>query len=201
MIPRTTVDISDEERLAVERVFKKGQFVKGKECQNLEREFANFQGTKFGAGVNSGTSALHLSLLALNVKSGDEVITIPNTFAATINAIILTGAKPVFVDINPKTFNIDVDKLENKITEKTKAILPVHLYGLITDMNQVDEIAKKHDLNVLEDACQAHGAEYFGRRSGSIGDLAAFSFFPTKNATVAGDGGIVLSNNEVLIET
>ena len=200
MIPRTTVDIGNLEKEAVNRVLQSGQFVKGKECPLLEKEFSQQQNVKFGAGVNSGTSALHLSLLALNVKLGDEVVTTPNTFAATINAIILTGAKPIFVDINPKTFTLDITKLENVITEKTKVILPVHLYGLITDMKQVDEIAKKHDLRVLEDACQAHGAEYFGRKSGSFDDLAAFSFFPTKNATVAGDGGIVLSNNEELIE-
>ena len=134
------------------------------------------------------------------MKSGDEVITVPNTFAATVNSIIMTGAKPVFVDINATTFTLDVSKLSKAITAKTKAIIPVHLYGLMADMKPIMEIAEEKGIYVLEDACQAHGAEYYGKRAGELGHIAAFSFFPTKNVTVGGDGGIVLSNDEELIE-
>ena len=200
MIPRTTVDLGEEERKAMLKVLESGQYVKGKECKQLEEEFCEYQGVKFGAGVNSGTSALHLGLVALGVKPGDEVITVPNTFAATINPIIMMGAKPVFVDVNPQTFTIDVTKIPEAITPKTKAIIPVHLYGLMADMKSIADIAKENNLSVLEDACQSHGAEYFSKRAGAIGDMAAFSFFPTKNTTVGGDGGIVISNNEELID-
>ncbi len=200
MIPRTTVDIGDKELEAVERVLKSGQFVKGKEAQLLEEEFASLQGVKFAATVNSGTSALHLSLLALGVHQGDEVILPPNTFAATVNAVIIAGGIPIFSDINPETFSLDSESVKEKITDKTKVIIPVHLYGLISNMDSISEIANNRNIAILEDACQSHGAEYKGKRAGSFGDLAAFSFFPTKNATVAGDGGIVVSNNEQLIE-
>jgi len=199
MIPRTTVDVGEEVLEAVKRVLKSGQFVKGDECKQLEQEFSHYQKVKYGAGVNSGTSAIFLSLLCLGIKPQDEVITVPNTFAATINSILLLGAKPVFVDIDPNTFNIDISRIEEAITEKTKVIIPVHLYGLMADMKPIRDIADDNNLSILEDACQAHGAEYFSERAGKIGDLAAFSFFPTKNVTVAGDGGIVLSNNEELI--
>ena len=200
MIPRTTVDIGNEELNAITKVIESGQFVKGEEARKLEEEFASFQNNKFGATVNSGTSALHLSLLALDIGKGDEVILPPNTFAATVNSVILAGAKPVFADINPNTFNIDEGKIEEKITQKTKCIIPVHLYGLMCDMSAIKDFTQDKEIYILEDACQAHGAEYFGKKAGEIGDLAAFSFFPTKNATVAGDGGIVISNNENLID-
>ncbi len=200
MIPRTTVDISKDEISAIERVLKSGQYVKGQEATLLEEEFAQYQKTKYAASVNSGTSALHLSLLASDIKSGDEVILPPNTFAATVNSIIIAGAKPVFCDIDPDTYLIDVTKIEKKITSKTKAIIPVHLYGLMCDMNAISMIAKENNLVTIEDACQSHGAECRGVRAGNLGTLAAFSFFPTKNTTVGGDGGIVISNNEDLIE-
>ncbi len=200
MIPRTTVDVGTEELEAMKRVFDSQQYVKGVECELLEEEFSKYQGVKFGAGVNSGTSALHLSLLALGVQPGDEVITVPNTFVATVNAIIMVGAIPKFVDINPKTYTMDVSKIKDLITHKTKVIVPVHLYGLMAEMAPILEIAEKKGIYILEDACQAHGAEYFGKKAGMWGDVACFSFFPTKNVTVAGDGGIVLSNNEELIE-
>ena len=199
MIPRTTVELGDEERKAILRVLQSGQYVKGKECQLLEEEFSKYQSVKYGAGVNSGTSALHLSLLALGIKPGDEIITPPNTFAATINAIILAGGVPKFVDIDPSTFTIDVGKLEKNISSQTKAVIPVHLYGLMADMKAIKEIAIEKNLLILEDACQAHGAECYSKRAGQIGEMAAFSFFPTKNLTVGGDGGIVLSNDENLI--
>jgi len=200
MIPRTTVDIGLDEKKAIERVIASGQFVKGPECESLEKEFCDYQGVKYGACVNSGTSALHLSLLALDLKSGDEVITVPNTFAATVNAILMAGGKPVFADIDPETYTIDINKIEELITEKTKVILPVHLYGLMANVEEIKEIADKHDLAILEDACQAHGAELKGKKAGYFGNIAAFSFFPTKNMTVGGDGGIVISNNEELIQ-
>jgi len=200
LIPRTTVDIGNEELEAIKKVFESGQFVKGKEAENLEKEFSKYQNVKEGATVNSGTSALHLSLLALDVQKGDEIILPPNTFAATVNAIILAGGKPVFVDVNSDTFTIDHEKIENSITSRTKGIIPVHLYGLMCEMGAISDIAKDHELFILEDACQSHGAEYFGKRAGEIGDIAAFSFFPTKNTTVAGDGGIAISNNLELIE-
>ncbi|MHA1223271.1 MAG: DegT/DnrJ/EryC1/StrS family aminotransferase [Candidatus Heimdallarchaeaceae archaeon] len=199
MIQRTSVDVGDEELNAIRRVFERGQFVKGEEAKKLEEEFASYQNTRYGATVNSGTSALHLSLLALNISQGDEIILPPNTFAATVNAIIIAGAKPIFVDINPETYTIDVEKIEKKISPKTKGIIPVHLYGLMADMYPIIDLAEKHDLFVLEDACQAHGAKYYNKKAGELGDIAAFSFFPTKNTTVAGDGGIVISNNEELI--
>ncbi|MBN2156575.1 MAG: DegT/DnrJ/EryC1/StrS family aminotransferase [Candidatus Lokiarchaeota archaeon] len=199
MIPRTTVDLGNEERNAIERVLSSGQYVKGQEAELLEEEFAQYQQVEFAATVNSGTSALHLSLLALNIKNGDEVIIPPNTFAATVNAIIFTGAKPIFVDINPNTFLIDSTKLEKKINMNTKAIIPVHLYGLMCEMEKIQSIAQKNNIYIIEDACQAHGAACKGKKAGVQGDLAAFSFFPTKNTTVGGDGGIVISNNEELI--
>lgn len=200
MIPRTTVDIGNEELKAIKRVVERKQFVKGIECQLLEKEFAQTQGVKHGAAVNSGTSALYLSLLALGVQPGDEIITVPNTFAATINSLLLVGARPVFTDIDPETFTMDVSNLQELITSKTKAILPVHLYGLMSEMKPISEIAGDNGIFIVEDACQAHGAEYHGKMAGEIGDIAAFSFFPTKNTTVAGDGGIVLSNDEELID-
>jgi dTDP-4-amino-4,6-dideoxygalactose transaminase len=199
MIPRTTVDLGEDERDAILRVLDSGQYVKGKECELLEEEFSKFQGIKFGIGVNSGTSALVISLMALGINQGDEVITTPNTFAATVNAIIMAGGKPKFVDIDPSTFNIDTKELEKAITDKTKAVIPVHLYGLMSDMKKIREIADNKNISIIEDACQAHGAEYFGKRAGQLGDLAAFSFFPTKNVTVGGDGGIILTNNEELM--
>ncbi len=198
MIPRTTVDIGEEEIQAAIRVIKSGQFVKGPEAKALEQEFAAYQGVKYGVSVNSGTSALHLSLLMYNLNKNDEVILPPNTFAATINAIIHAGGKPVFADIDPETFTIDPVKVEEKITENTKGIIPVHLYGLMADMKAIQDLASDKNLFVVEDACQAHGAEFEGKRAGSMADIAAFSFFPTKNMTVGGDGGIVLTNNEEL---
>ena len=200
MIPRTTVDIGEDELNAVNRVLRSGQYVKGEECNLLEEEFSKYQNVKYGAGVNSGTSAIFLGLKSLGIQPRDEIITVPNTFAATVNSILMLGAKPVFVDIDFSTFNIDVSKIEDVISKRTKAIIPVHLYGLMSDMNPIKDIAEDNNLSILEDACQAHGAEYFSKRAGSIGDLTAFSFFPTKNVTVAGDGGIVLSNNEKLID-
>ncbi|MBU1613678.1 aminotransferase class V-fold PLP-dependent enzyme, partial [bacterium] len=149
-------------------------FILGKEVELFEEEFARFHQAKYGVGVGSGTEALHLALLACGVKEGDEVITAANTFIATALAISYTGARPVLADIDPQTYNIDVSKIEEVITEQTKAIIPVHLYGQPADMDAILEIAAKHNLKVIEDACQAHGAEYKGRRVGSIGDAGCF---------------------------
>ena len=190
---------------AVKRVLESAVFIGGKEVEKFEKEMADFCGTKHAIGLNSGTDALFLSLKALNIGPGDEVITTPFTFIATAGVIANCGAKPVFADINPETFNIDSSKIEEKITEKTKAIIPVHLFGQMADMDEIMAIAKKHNLFVIEDAAQAIGAEYGSagspqakRKAGTIGDLGCFSFFPSKNLGAFGDGGMVATNNEEL---
>lgn len=171
-------------------------FILGKELDLFEEEFSCFHQAKYGVGVGSGTDALHLSLLACGVKEGDEVITAANTFIATVLAISYVGAKPVLVDIDPQTYNIDTSKIEAVITTRTKAIIPVHLYGQSSDMDAILEIAAKYNLKVIEDACQAHGAEYKGQKVGAIGDVSCFSFYPGKNLGAYGDGGIVVTDNE-----
>jgi dTDP-4-amino-4,6-dideoxygalactose transaminase len=180
---------------AVLRVLASTEYVLGSEVAKFEEEFSAYSGAKFGIGVNSGTSALHLALLAAGVGPGDEVITVPYTFVATTAAIRYTGATPVFVDIDPVTYMIDVNAIKAKITLRTKAILPVHLYGQPCDMDAICEIARRHNLIVIEDAAQAHGAEYKGRRAGSIGDMAIFSFYPGKNLGAYGEGGLVTTNS------
>ncbi len=188
--------IEDEEINEVIKVLKSGELTQGKWVDEFEKEFAKFIKTKYAIATSNGTTALQLALLALDIKEGDEVITTPFTFIASTNAILYVGAKPVFVDIDPLTFNIDPDLIEEKITSKTKAILPVHLFGLPANMDKILEVAKKYDLFVLEDAAQAHGAKIKNKMIGSIGDLAAFSFYPTKNMTT-GEGGMITTNNEV----
>jgi dTDP-4-amino-4,6-dideoxygalactose transaminase len=180
---------------AIARVLESGQFVGGHEITALEEEFASYCGARHGVAVNSGTSALHLALLAADIQPGDEVITVPFTFYATVAAIGYVGATPVYVDIDPGTFNIDTAKIEAAITERTRAILLVHLYGQCADMEPILEIAGRHKLVVIEDAAQAHGAEYRGRRAGGIGDIGCFSFYPTKNLGAAGEGGMLTTNN------
>ena len=187
--------IKDEIHAAINRVLESSQFVLGKEVAAFEGEFAAYCGTRYGIAVNSGTSALHLALLAAGVGPGDEVITIPFTFVATVAAIGYTGAKPVLVDIEPKSFTMDVTQITKAITKRTKAILPVHLYGHPADMDPILEIAQKHKLQVIEDAAQAHGAEYKGKRVGGLGDLGCFSFYPAKNLGAYGEGGMVVTNN------
>jgi dTDP-4-amino-4,6-dideoxygalactose transaminase len=186
---------------AVARVLESGQYVGGREVNGLEKEFATYCGAKHGVAVNSGTSALHLALLAAGVQPGDEVITVPFTFYATVATIGYAGATPVFVDIDPATFNIDPSKIEAAITARTRAILLVHLYGQCADMDPILEIARRHKLVVIEDAAQAHGAEYRGRRAGSIGDIGCFSFYPTKNLGAAGEGGLLTTNNSEYART
>lgn len=171
-------------------------FIGGANVSEFEKEFAAFCGAAHSVGVSSGTDALRFALTACGVKAGDEVITVPNTFIATTEAITQAGATPVFVDIDPRTFNIDVDKIEEKITPKTKAIVPVHLYGQCAEMDRILAIAKKRGLKVVEDACQAHGATYRGRMAGSMGDAAAFSFYPGKNLGACGEGGAMTTQDE-----
>jgi dTDP-4-amino-4,6-dideoxygalactose transaminase len=187
--------IKTELDAAVIHVLENAQFVLGPEVAAFEKEFAAYSGAAEAIGVNSGTSALHLALLAAGVGPGDEVITVPFTFVATAASIAYTGATPVFVDIDPATFNIDVTRIEAAITSRTKAIMPVHLFGQPADMDPIMEIARRHNLVVIEDAAQAHGAEYKGRRAGSIGDMGCFSFYPAKNLGACGEGGAVTTNN------
>jgi dTDP-4-amino-4,6-dideoxygalactose transaminase len=181
-----------EEILAnISSVFDSMQLFLGKNVQALEKEFSEFCEVEYGFGVSEGTTALHMILRAMEIGPGDEVITVPNTFIATVEAIVLAGAKPVFVDIDPHTYLMDVTKIEEKITPNTKAILPVHLYGQTADMDPILDIASRHHLRVIEDACQAHGARYKGRRAGSLGDAAAFSFYFSKNLGAYGEGGFI----------
>ncbi len=172
----------------------------GPKVREFEEKFAKLCGTKFAVAVSSGTAALHLALLSLGIGQNDEVITVPNTFIATAEAISHCGAKPVFCDINRDNYNIDENLIEEKITNKTKAIIPVHLYGNPCNMDRINEIAKKYNLTVIEDACQAHGAEYRNQKVGSLSDAAAFSFYPGKNLGAYGEGGIITTNNPVIAE-
>ena len=190
--------IKDEILSAVANVFESTQFVLGKEVAAFEEEFAAFCGVRHGIAVNTGTSALHLSLIAAGVGPGDEVITVPCTFVATVAAITYAGATPVFVDVDPVTYTMDPAQIEAAITPMTKAILPVHLYGNPSEMDTILEIARRHSLTVIEDACQAHGAEYKGRRCGSMGEMGCFSFYPGKNLGAYGEGGLITTNNSEL---
>ncbi len=187
--------IKPEIEAAVASVLESGQFVLGPEVEAFEREFAQYSGVQAGIAVNTGTSALHLALLAAGVGPGDEVITVPFTFVATVSAICYTGATPVLVDVEPRSFTMDPAQVEAAITPRTKAILPVHLYGQPADMDPILDIAKRHGLVVIEDACQAHGASYKERRAGSMGDMACFSFYPGKNLGACGEGGMVVTSN------
>lgn len=188
-------ELKPEIDAAVIRVLESGQFVGGQEVTALEEEFASYCGARHGVAVNSGTSALHLALLAADIQPGDEVITVPFTFYATVAAIGYVGATAVYVDIDPATFNMDPAKIESAITERTRAILLVHLYGQCADMDPILDIARRHKLIVIEDAAQSHGAEYRGRRAGGIGDIGCFSFYPTKNLGAAGEGGLLTTNH------
>lgn len=189
------LSIKEEIDAAIFKVLESSQFILGEEVRALEEEFAHYCYANYAVAVNTGTSALHLALLACGIGPGDEVITVPFTFVATVAAICYTGAKPVFVDIDPVSYTIDVNKIERAITNKTKAILPVHLYGQPADMKPIMALAQRYGLRVIEDAAQAHGAEYKGQRAGSMGDLACFSFYPGKNLGAYGEGGMVVTNN------
>lgn len=180
---------------AVLNVLSAGQYIMGPNVKEFEKEFANYLEISHAITTGNGTDALVIALKALGIGQGDEVITSPYTFFATSESISAIGATPVFVDVMLDTFNIDSSKIEEKITDKTKAIMPVHIFGQPCDMDEINEIARKHNLKVIEDACQAIGGEYKGQRVGTLGDIACFSFFPTKNLGCAGDGGAIVTND------
>ncbi|KAA0257761.1 DegT/DnrJ/EryC1/StrS family aminotransferase [Deferribacter autotrophicus] len=188
--------IGDEVREAVESSIKETRFILGPNVEAFEKEAADYLGVKYAVGVASGTDALHLALRALGVEEGDEVITVPFTFIATAEAILYCNARPVFVDVDRETMNMDVKQLEEKITEKTKVIIPVHLFGNPANMDEILDIAKRHNVKVLDDCAQSFGAVYKGKRVGSFADASAFSFFPSKNLGCYGDGGLVTTNDE-----
>ena len=190
--------IREEIDPAIQEVLQSCAFAGGPFAEKFERDFAAFCGCRHGIGVGSGTEAIWLALLAVGVGPGDEVITVPNTFMATAEAISMCGARPVFVDIDEQTYNMDPALLERAVTPRTRAIVPVHLFGQAADMDPITEIAKKHRLLVIEDACQAHGAEYKGRRAGSMGDAGCFSFYPGKNLGAYGEAGAVVTDNAEL---
>ena len=192
--------LKDEIKAVVDRVMESQYFILGPEVEGLEREVAAYSHCAHGIGVSSGTDALLMALMAIDIQPGDEVITSPFTFFATAGSIARLGAKPVFVDIDPVTFNIDPAKIEAAVTPKTRAIMPVHLYGQMADMDPIMAIAGRHKLTVIEDAAQAIGSEYKGRRAGSIGHMGCFSFFPSKNLGGFGDGGMVTTNDPVLAD-
>ncbi len=187
--------IKEEVLVEISQVLDGMQLFLGKNVRALESDYAAYCNTEFAIGVSSGTDALHIALRACGLGPGDEVITVSHTFIATVEAIILTGAKPVLIDIDPETYNMDPGQLEKAITPKTKAIIPVHIYGQPADMDPIIEIARAHNLKIIEDACQAHGAAYKGRRTGSMGDAGCFSFYFTKNLGAYGEGGIVTTSD------
>jgi len=180
---------------AIQEVLDSSTFVLGGQLKNFENDFARFCNAKYAVGLNTGTSALHLALIAKGIGKGDEVITTPNTFIATCEAISYTGATPKLVDVNEETYNMNPEKFENAITSKTKAVIPVDLYGQPAEMNHIIEIAKKHNIVVIEDACQAHGAEHHKKRV-PIADIGCFSFYPAKNLGAYGEGGCLVSNDK-----
>ena len=186
---------------ATREVYESGWFILGSQVQNFEAKFAEYCGANYAVGVGSGTEALHLALIACGVRPGDEVITVSNTCVPTLSAVSFAGAVPVFVDIDETTFTINPSLIEARITPKTKAILPVHLYGQCADMDPILEIARQYGLVVVEDCAQAHGSQYKGRMAGTMGDAGAFSFYPSKNLGAFGDAGLVLTNHETIAET
>lgn len=192
--------IKDEVNRAIRRVIDRQIFALGEELDSLEKEVAGYCGTKFAVGVASGTDAIVLALRAAGIGAQDEVITVPFTFFSSAEAVSLVGAKPVFTDIDARTYVMDPDLVKEKITNKTKAIIPVHLYGQCVDMDSINRIAKKHGLKVIEDTAQAFGAKYKGRKAGSMGDLGALSFFPSKNLGAYGEAGMVITNDRKMAE-
>jgi len=192
-------EIKEEIDGSIKDVINSARFILGPKLEAFEKEYANFCGARHCVGVSSGTSAVHLALMASGIKPGDEIITVPNTFIATTECISLLGAKIKFVDIDKNTYNIDAEKIEGAITKKTKAILPVHLYGQISDMGPLIEIAEKYNLKIIEDACQAHGSEYKGKKAPVV-NIAAYSFFPAKILGAYGDAGAVVANDDEAAE-
>ncbi len=184
--------------LAINRVLRKGRYILGEEVKTFEKEFAGYIGVAYGTGVGSGTEALHIALLACGIGQGDEVITVSHTAVATVSAIESTGARPVFVDIDPVSYTIDVEKIKKAITRRTKAIIPVHIYGKSADMGPIIKIGSRYGIRIIEDCAQAHGAKYKGRRVGSLGEISCFSFYPTKNLGAVGDGGAIVTSDKEL---
>jgi dTDP-4-amino-4,6-dideoxygalactose transaminase len=199
-LKRQWLQIEPEIMEAIRRVMPAGKYTLGPELAAFEKEFAKYVGTKYAIGMSSGTAALHLGLLACGIGPGDEVITVPNTYVATVFAITYCGATPVFVDVEPDTFNMDVAKIEASITSKTKAILPVHLYGQMAKIESLLEVAHNYNLKVIEDCAHTHGATRHDGHAGSFGDVGCFSFYPTKTMGAFGDGGICITNDPVLDE-
>ncbi|UCF16532.1 MAG: DegT/DnrJ/EryC1/StrS family aminotransferase [Phycisphaerales bacterium] len=193
-------EISEQIRDAVDRVLRSGWFILGAESEAFEKEFADYVGAGYGIAVGSGSDALYLALRALGISEGDEVITVSHTFISTVDAIVRNRARPVFVDIDVETYCMSESQIESGITDRTRAILPVHLYGHPAQMDEITAIAEKYDLAVVEDACQAHGAEYKDRKVGCIGTAGCFSFYPSKNLGAYGDGGMIVTNSEALAE-
>jgi len=193
-------NLKSEMDAAIEEVLREGSFIRGQACQRFETEFAAFCGVSSACGVANGSDALFLALKALGIGPGDEVITTPFSFIATAEAISRNGARPVFADIDEKTMNLDPRAVASRLTEKTKAIIPVHLYGHPAPMEDLARISRDRKIEIVEDAAQAHGAEYQGKRAGALGDVGCFSFYPTKNLSAAGDAGIVISNDSTLVE-
>ncbi|ADR18424.1 DegT/DnrJ/EryC1/StrS family aminotransferase [Calditerrivibrio nitroreducens] len=200
-IKRELADIGDEIKKEIDKSLNATQFILGPNVKEFEESAAKYLGCKYAIGVASGTDALHLALKAIGIKDGDEVITTPFTFIATAEAIVYCGGKPVFVDVDEETMNIDVNKIESKITDRTKAIIPVHLFGNPCNMDKIKEIANKYNLKIVEDCAQSFGATYRGVKTGNIGDVGCFSFFPSKNLGCYGDGGMITTNDENIYKT
>lgn len=199
-IPLSKMYVDNQIERDVLEVLNSGQYINGQNLHTFEEEFADFCGTKYAVGVSSGTSAILLSLMALGIGRGDEVIVPSHTFIATATPAKFLGATVVFADIDPETYTIDPADIRSKISTRTKAIIPVHLYGHPCDMGSLNELASGNNLHIIEDACQAHGARYKRKRTGSLGDIACFSFYPSKNMTVLGDGGMITTDNEELAQ-
>jgi dTDP-4-amino-4,6-dideoxygalactose transaminase len=194
------LEIKEEVLEVLNQILESSQYILGSNVRELEKKIAEFQGLADAVGVASGTDALHLALEAFGIAEGDEVITTPFTFIATAEAILYTGAKPVFVDIDDDTMNIDTENIESRITEKTKAIMPVHLFGHPADMGKIIDIAKKHNLKIIEDCAQSFGADINGKRTGSFGEAGCFSFYPSKNLGAFGDGGMIVLSNPTIAD-
>jgi dTDP-4-amino-4,6-dideoxygalactose transaminase len=201
------IDFKEQNRLiqgevesGFKKVFEKGDYILGEQAHVFEGAFAKFCEVQYGVGVNSGTDALHLSLMALDIKAGDEVIVPTHTFIATALCVSFCHAKPVFVDIQPDTYNIDPKAFQAAITKRTKAVIPVHIYGQPADMDEITAIAREHGIKIVEDAAQAHGARYKDKRTGSMGDVACFSFYPTKSLGACGDAGMIVTNDKDIYE-
>ncbi len=193
-------EIADEIKASIDRVFNSGNYILGKECEEFESRFSHYIGCKYAVGVNSGSDALYLTLKATGIKQGDEVITVSHTFISTVDAILRNGATPVLADIDPQTYCIDTDCVESLISSRTKAIIPVHLYGQPASMARLIELANKYELRIIEDACQAHGATYQGYKIGAMHWAGCFSFYPTKNLGCLGDGGMITTNDKELYD-